>query len=202
MKQSGFKEPHPPLPRVLQGFGSFEANASPSWHLFYRDYSQEQHYIDTLRSKGSAGIEPSNLIVNPVTADGLPKRCPHCGEVCTEYIGEQGCAASVEPMLWHENSSSWILLKERMVMTYLRRTKCIKLFAWPRYCFWGLVLSIILAQFLLMNNGGAAGACESIWYLRLPPNFPSGDLTQPRKAYCDISTPSLLLNDDLLIVLL
>ncbi|KAM0797785.1 hypothetical protein BDR22DRAFT_823861 [Usnea florida] len=30
MKQSGSKESHPPLPRVLQGFGSFEANASPS----------------------------------------------------------------------------------------------------------------------------------------------------------------------------
>ena len=70
------------------------------------------------------------------------------------YIGEQGCAASGEPMFWHENSS---ILKERMVMTYLRKTKCIKLFAWPRYYFGGLDLLNYDGSILLMN-GGAAGA--------------------------------------------
>ena len=38
---------------------------------------------------GSAGIDPSSLIVKPVTADGLhEKRRRLCGEVCTvtEYL--------------------------------------------------------------------------------------------------------------------
>ena len=58
---------------------------------------------------GSAGIDPRNLIVKPVTADGLHEKDVRSAEKSVRsrstHIGEQGCAASGEPMLWHENSS-------------------------------------------------------------------------------------------------
>ena len=55
---------------------------------------------------GSAGIDPSDLIVKPVTADGLHEKDARSAEKSVRSrstVGSKGCAASGEPMHWHEN---------------------------------------------------------------------------------------------------
>lgn len=72
-------------------------NPSKPTHLHLDTYLTEithmtLKYLPTnfLRSKESAGLESSILMVNPAIADGLPKPCTHLRRKTVENKGARG----------------------------------------------------------------------------------------------------------------